>query len=164
MRMQLNKILDDIIFRAVYKEVKVECELPYYPFELIEEIEEKIKTDEDFRGRYKDKLSEQLQKQGYEKLEVIDIDTSSNCLNVRYTAYYSGRREYPEIHLKALLILYEGMGNDIHNPDVFDEIVERARADLGENGKVERLNHFATLFKGAIDTDLSPPEQLRVML
>ncbi|NOR78046.1 MAG: hypothetical protein GQ523_06430 [Methanophagales archaeon] len=162
--MRLNKILDNIIFRAVYKEVKVECELPYCSFELIEEIEEKIKTDEDFSGRYKAELSKQLQKQGYEKLEVIDIDTSSNCLKVRYTAYYSGRREYPEVHLKALLILHEEMGNDIYNPDVFAEIVERARENLGENGKVERLNHFATLFKGAMDMDLSPPEQLRVKL
>ncbi len=162
--MQLNKILDDIIFRTVYKEVKVECELPYYPFELIDEIEEQIKTDEELRGRYKEELSKQLQKRGYEKLEVIDIDTSSNCLNVRYTAYYSGRKEYPEVHLKALLILYEGMGNDIHNPAVFDEIVKRAREDIGENGKVERLNHFATLFKGAMDMDLSQPEQLRVTL
>ena len=162
--MQLNKLLDDIIFRAVYKEVKVECELPYCSFELIEEIEEKIKTDENFSWRYKEELSKELQKQGYEKLEVIDIDTSSNCLNVRYTAYYSGRREYPETHLKALLVIHEEMGNDIHNPKVFDEIVERAREDLGENGRVDRLNHFATLFKGAMDTDLSPPEQLRVKL
>ncbi|MGB3458532.1 MAG: hypothetical protein WBB08_04410 [Halobacteriota archaeon] len=162
--MQLNKLLDDIIFRTVYEEVKVECELPYCSFELIEEIEEKIKTDEDFSWRYKEELSKQLQKQGYEKLEVIDIDTSSNCLKVRYTTYYSGRKEYPEVHLKSLLIFHEEMGNDIYNPDVFDEIVERAREDLGENGKVERLNHFATLFKAAMDTDLSPIEQLRVKL
>ena len=162
--MQLNKLLDDIIFRTVYEEVKVECELPYCSFELIEEIEERIKNDEDFSGRYKEELGRQLQKQGYEELEVIDIDTSSNCLKVRYTACYSGRKEYPEVHLKSLLTFHEEMGKDIYNPDVFDEIVERAREDLGENGKVERLNHFATLFKAAMDTNLSPPEQLHVKL
>jgi hypothetical protein len=152
--MQLNKILDEIIFREVYKEVKVECELPYYPFELIKGIEEKIEIDEDFRKEYKEELSKQLQKQGYENLEVLEIDTSSNCLAVRYTAYYAGRKEYPEIHLKSLLIRYDVMGTDIRNPDVYDEIVEKARQDLGERNKEERLNYFASLFKGAIDTDL----------
>ncbi len=33
---------------------------------------------------------------------------------------------------KTLLIFYEGMGKDICDPDVFDEIVEKARQDLGE--------------------------------
>jgi len=154
--MQLNKILDAIISKEVYKEVKVECKLPYHPFELVNDIVEKIKTDTDFRKEYKEELSKQLQKQGYENLEVIDIDSSSNCLAVRYTAYYTGRKEHPEIHLKTLLICYEWMGNDIQDPDVFDEIVEKARQDLGEKNKndhEERLNHFATLFKEAIAKD-----------
>jgi len=152
--MQLNEMLDAIISKEVYKEVKVECKLPYHPFELVKDIVEKIKTDKDFGKGYKEELSKQLQKQGYEDLEVIDIDTCSNCLVVRYTAYYTGRKEHPEIHLKTLLSLYEGQGKDIHDPDVFDEIVEKARQDLGEkikNHNEERLNHFATLFKEAID-------------
>ncbi|MEA1956930.1 MAG: hypothetical protein U9N01_01030 [Euryarchaeota archaeon] len=156
--MQLDKILDVIISKEAYKEVKVECKLPYYPFELVKDIVEKINlTDNDFGKEYKEELSKQLQKQGYEHSEVIDIDSCSNCLVVRYTAYYTGRKEHPEIHLKTLLSLYEGQGNDIHDPDVFDEIVEKARQDLGErikNHNEERLNHFATLFKEAIDKDL----------
>ena len=36
---------------------------------------------------------------------------------------------------KSLLIPYEGMGKDIRDPDVFDEIVEKARQDLGEKNK-----------------------------
>lgn len=154
MHMQLNEILDKVIIRAVYKGVKVECKLPYDLSELTEDIIEKIKTDKDFRKKYKEELSKQLQKQGYEDLEVIDIDPSSNCLVVRYTAFYVGRREYPEIHLKTLLISYEGKGKDIRDPDVFDEIVEKARQDLGEKNKKEneeRLYHFATLFKRAVD-------------
>ena len=98
--MQLDKILDVIISKEAYKEVKVECKLPYHPFELVRNTVEKIKT---------------------------------------------------------LLSFYEGQGNDIHDPDVFDEIVEKARQDLGErikNHNEERLNHFATLFKEAIDKDL----------
>lgn len=152
--MQLNKLLEDIIFKEVYKEVKVECKLPYYPFELIKNIEEELKTDEEFRERYKEELSRLLQKQGYENLEVLDIDTSSNCIAVRYTAYYAGRKEYPEVHLKSLLIRYDVMGTDIRDPDVYDAIVEKARQDLGETNKEERLNYFASLFKCAIDTDL----------
>nr|AAU84254.1 hypothetical protein GZ9C4_10 [uncultured archaeon GZfos9C4] len=157
MLMQLNEMLDAIISKEVYKEVKVECKLPYHPFELVKDIVEKIKTDNGFGKGYKDELSKQLQKQGYENLEVIGIDSCSNCLVVRYTAYYTGRKEHPEIHLKTLLSLYEGQGNDIHDPDVFDEIVEKARQNLGEkikNHNEERLDHFATLFKEAIDNDL----------
>jgi hypothetical protein len=153
--MQLNKILDEVIFKEVYKEVKVKCKLHYHPSELIKDIVEKIKTDNDFRKKYKEELSEQLRKLGHENLEVIDIDPSSNCLVVRYTAYYIGRKEYPEIHLKTLLIFYEEMGKDIRDPDVFDEIVEKARQDLGEKNKKdkeERLDLFATLFKRAIDS------------
>ncbi len=152
--MQLNELLDEIITREAYKGVKVECKLPYDLSELTEDILEKLKTDKDFRKKYKEKLSKRLQNKGYENLEVIDIVPSSNCLVVRYTAFYIGSREYPEIHLKTLLIFYEGMGDDISDPDVFDEIVEQARQDLGEKIKKdmeERLYHFATLFKRAID-------------
>ncbi|RJS73028.1 hypothetical protein CW713_12225 [Methanophagales archaeon] len=154
--MELNEILDEIIINEVYKGVKIVSKLFYDMSELTEDTIEKIKTDKDFRMRYKEELSKQLQKQGYEDLEVIDIDPSSNCLVVRYTAYYAGRREYPEIHLKTLLIFYKGMGKDIRDPDVFDEVVEKARQDLGEIEKdiEERFYHFATLFKRAIDKEL----------
>ena len=156
MQMQLNEILDEIIIKEVYKGVKVECKLYYDLSELTEDIIEKIKTDRYFRQKYKEELSKQLQKRGYENLEVINIDPSSNCLVVRYTAYYVGRRKYPEIHLKTLLIFYDGMGKDIRNPEVFDEVVEKARQDLGEIEKdiEERFYHFATLFKRAIDKEL----------
>ena len=80
--MQLDKIRDVIISKEAYKEVKVECKLPYHPFELVKGIVEKIKTDKDFGKEYKEELSKQLQKQGYEHLEVIDIDSYSNCLVV----------------------------------------------------------------------------------
>ena len=80
--MQLDKILDAIISKEAYKEVKVECKLPYHPFELVRNIVEKIKTDKGFGKGYKDELSKQLQKQGYGHSEVIDIDPCSNCLVV----------------------------------------------------------------------------------
>jgi hypothetical protein len=80
--MQLDKILDAILSKEVYKEVKVECKLPYHPFELVRNIVEKIKTDNDLGKEYKEELSKQLQKQGYGHLEVIDIDSYSNCLVV----------------------------------------------------------------------------------
>jgi hypothetical protein len=153
-QMQLNELLDGVIFEEVYEEVKVECKLHYRPSELPKEIVEKIKTDKEFRKRYKEILSEVLQKLGHENLEVITIDPSSNCLEVRYTAYYLGCRQFPEVHLKTLLVFYDEMGVDIRDPDVFDKIVEKARRDLGEKNKKdkeERLNHFATLFKRAID-------------
>ena len=65
--MQLNKILDEVIFKEVYKEVKVECELHYHPSELIKDIVEKVKADNDFRKAYKEELSEQLRKRGHKK-------------------------------------------------------------------------------------------------
>ena len=154
--MQLNELLDEVIFKEVYEEVKVECKLHYRPSELPKEIVEKIKTDKEFRQRYKEKLSEVLQKLGHENLEVINIDPSSNCLEVRYTAYYMGCRQFPEIHLKTLLVYYDAMGVDIRDPEVFDKIVVEARRDLGEKRrkeKEERLNHFSTLFKMAIDQE-----------
>ncbi|MDI6885472.1 MAG: hypothetical protein QMD22_03825 [archaeon] len=154
--MQLNEILDAVIFKEVYEEVKVECKLHYHPSELPKEIVEKIKTDKKFRQRYKEKLSILLQKLGHKNLEVISINPSSNSLEVRYTAYYLGCRQFPEIHLKTLLVFYDEMGVDIRDPDVFDKIVEKAKRDLGEKRrkeKEERLNHFATLFKRAIEQE-----------
>jgi hypothetical protein len=82
MLMQLNEMLDAIISKEAYKEVKVECTLPYHPFELVRNIVEKIKTDKDFGKEYKEELSKQLQKQGYEHSEIIGIDSYSNCLVV----------------------------------------------------------------------------------
>ena len=154
--MQLNKILNEIIFKEVYKEVKVECKLHYHPSELPKDIAERLKTDKGFRQRYQEEVSKQLRKMGHENLEILKIDPSSNCLEVRYTAYYIGSREYPEIHLKTLLVFYDAMGVDIRDPDIFDKIVEKARRDLGEKNKKEkeeRLTHFATLFKRAIDQE-----------
>ncbi len=132
--MNLNETLDEIIEKEVYKGVKVEAKLPYDRSELTEEIVER------------------LHKKGYKDLEVIDIDPSSNCVVVRYTGYFVGCKQYPEIHLKTLLILHEEMGADIRDPDIFDEIVEEAKQDLrGKNKKEmeERLYHFAALFKDA---------------
>lgn len=89
-------------------------------------------------------------------MEVIEIDPSSNCLEIRYTAYYIGSKQYPEVHLKTLLIYYDNRGADIRDPDVFDKIVEEARRGLGDkyrNCKKKRLNHFATLFKEALDQE-----------
>ena len=153
--MQLNELLDEVIFKEVYEEVKVDCKLHYRPCELPKEIVEKIKTDKEFRKRYKEKLREVLQKLGHENLEVINIDPSSNCLEVRYTAYYLGCRQFPEIHLKTLLVFYyDEMGVDIRDPAVFDKIIEKAKRDFGEKNKKEkeeRLNHFAMLFKRAIE-------------
>lgn len=65
-------------------------------------------------------------------MEVIEIDPSSNCLEIRYTAYYIGSKQYPEVHLKTLLIYYDNRGADIRDPDVFDKIVEEARRGLGD--------------------------------
>jgi len=154
--MQLNKLLDEVIFKEIYKEVKAECKLHYHPSALPKDLADRLKTDNDFRQSYKKEVSKQLQKMGHENLEILTIDPSSNCLEVRYTAYHIGRREYLEIHLKTLLVFYDEMGIDISDPDIFDTIVEKARHDLGETkeeGKEERLNRFATLFKRAIDRE-----------
>ncbi|MBE0516390.1 MAG: hypothetical protein IBX41_03210 [Methanophagales archaeon] len=154
--MHLTELLDAVIFKEVYEEVKVERKLHYHPSELPEEIAEKIKSDKEFRQRYKEILSILLQKLGHENLEVLTIDPSSNSLEVRYTAYYLGCRQFPEIHLKTLLVFSDAIGVDIRDPDVFDTIVEKARRDLGEKNKKEkeeRLNHFAPLFKRAIDQE-----------
>ncbi len=152
--MSLSEILDDIISKEVYKAEKVEAELYYAFSKLPKDTIAKIESDKEFRENYKEKIGDEFQKHGYDDLEVLEINPSSNTIKVRYTGYYSGTKQYPEIHLKTLLVFYEERGNDIRAPDVFDEIVEMARLDLDEKDKKdlneERLYHFATLFKEAI--------------
>lgn len=152
--MSLNEILDDIISKEVYKAEKVEAELYYAFFKLPKDTIAKIESDKEFREKYKEKIGDEFQKQGYDDLEVLELNPSSNTIKVRYTGYYSGTKQYPEIHLKTLLVFYEERGNDIRAPAVFDKIVEMARLDLDEKDKKdlkeERLYHFATLFKEAI--------------
>ena len=159
--MQLRELLDEVISKEVYKGVKIQCKIPYDLSVLPKDILEKIKTDENFRAEYKEKLAEQLQKLCYEDLEVIEIDQASNCLEIRYTAYYMGSKEYPEVHLKRLLIYYDNRGVDVRDPAVFEKIVEEAKRDLGEkyrHCKEKRLRHFATLFKEAIDQKFGKPK------
>ena len=152
--MSLNEILDDIISKEVYKAEKVEGELYYAFSKLPKDTIANIESDKVFRERYKEKICDEFQKHGYDDLEVLELNPSSNTIKVRYTGYYSGTKQYPEIHLKTLLVFYEERGNDIRAPAVFDEIVEMARLDLDEKDKKklreERLYHFATLFKAAI--------------
>jgi hypothetical protein len=159
--MSLNEILDDIISKEVYKAEKVEAKLYYALFKLPKDTIAKIESDKEFREKYKEKIGDEFQKQGYDDLVVLEINPSSNTIKVRYTGYYSGTKQYPEIHLKTLLVhlktllvFYEERGDDIRAPAVFDEIVEMARLDLDEKDKKdlkeERLYHFATLFKEAI--------------
>lgn len=150
--MQLNELLDKIISREVYEEVKVEREIQLYLSELPKDIINKIKKEKDLEN-CKEKLNKLFQNRGYENFEVLDIDPSSNTLRFKYTAYYTGSKHFPEIHLKTLLIVYDGMGRDLRDPDVFDEIVEKARCHLGKKNrkeKEERLYHFASLFKQAL--------------
>ena len=151
--MSLSEILDDIISDEVYKPAKVEAKLHYALSGLAKSTKAKIESDKDFRAKYKKVIGDELQKQDYKDLEVIELDPSSNTIKIRYTGYYSGTKQFPEVHLKTLLVFHEEMGNDIRDPDVFDEIVELARLDLDEKDKEEkeeRLHHFATLFKAAI--------------
>jgi len=145
--------LNEIIDREVYKEVRIEERFPFDPSKIQPEVIEKIKTNEGFVEEYKKGLSKQFQAQGYENLEIVELDFSSNCLLARYTAYYAGSRQYPEIHLKTLLILNEGSGENIYDPVVFDEIVEKTKKDLGESNRKEkegRIDYFASLFKSFI--------------
>ena len=151
--MPLNEILDDIISAEVYKPEKVEAKLHYALSKLARSTIAKIESDKNFREKYKKIIANELQKHGYDDLEVIDIEPSSNTIKIRYTGYYSGSKQFPEIHLKTLLVLNDEMGKDIRAPDVFDEIVESAKLDLGKKNKKEkeeRLYHFANLFKEAI--------------
>lgn len=154
--MQLRGLLDKVISKEVYKGVKMQCKIPYDFSVLPKDVLEKIRTDTNFREEYKEKIAKQLQKLCYEDLEVIEIDPASNCLEIRYTAYHTGSKQYPEVHLKTLLMYYDNRGMDIRDPDVFAKIVEEARRDLGEkyrNCKEKRLKHFATLFKNALDQE-----------
>ncbi len=133
--MSLNEILDDIISKEVYKAEKVEAELYYAFSKLPKDTIAKMESDKEFREKYKEKIGDEFQKQGYNDLEVLELNPSSNTIKVRYTGYYSGTKQYPEIHLKTLLVFYEEMGDDIRAPEVFDEIVELARLDLDEKDK-----------------------------
>jgi hypothetical protein len=151
--MQLGELLDGVIFKEAYKGVNVTCKIYYDLSELPKHIVEKIKNDKEYKERFKEKLTKQLQHLCYENLEVIDIDPSSNSLEITYTAYYTGSKQYPEVHLKTLLLYYNEKGRDIRDPEVFDGIVEEVKRALGEKSrdcKEKRLNHFATLFKEAI--------------
>jgi hypothetical protein len=151
--MQLDELLDSVISKEVYKAVKIGYRLRYEPSQLPPELVEKIETDKEFLKRYKQKLSELLQELGHENLEVVNIDPAHHILEVRFIAYYAGCRQFPEIHLKTLLLYYDREGIDIRDPAVFDEIVKKSRRDLGEKSrkeKEERLDRFAKLFKDAI--------------
>ena len=152
--MRLKDILDEIIIKDVYKKVPVDSELVYSPSLIPDEDVERMQKDEKIKKKYLKKLSMRFRRLGYRDLKVIDIDPSSHSLVVRYTGYYTGCRKYPEVHLKTLLILHDAMGWDIRDPEAFDQIVEKARRDLGRKNikvKEERLYRFAKLFKRAID-------------
>jgi hypothetical protein len=151
--MQLDELLDSVISKEVYKAVKIGYRLRYEPSQLPAELIEKIETDKEFLKRYQQKLSELLQELGHENLEVVNIDPAHHILEVRFIAYYAGCRQFPEIHLKTLLLYYDREGVDIRDQAVFDEIVEKSRRDLGEKSreeKEERLDRFAKLFKDAL--------------
>ncbi|RZN38406.1 MAG: hypothetical protein EFT35_04705 [Methanophagales archaeon ANME-1-THS] len=159
--MQLGELLDDVIFKEVYKGVKIQCKIPYDFSGIPKDMVEKLKTDESFREECKDKLAKKLQKSCPQDLEVIGIDPSSNCLEIRYTAYYLGSKQHPEVHLKRLLLYYDNRGVDIHDPAAFDRIVEEAKRGLGEkyrNCREKRLLHFATLFKEALAQEFGKPK------
>jgi hypothetical protein len=159
--MTLNELLDAVIFNEVYTAVKEVRKLNYQPSELPAAIVEQLEMDSEFRKRYQAKLNRLLKRLGHEHLEILAIDPASHSLTVRYTAYYTGSRQFPEIHLKTLLVLYDALGMDIRDPAIFREIVEKARCDLGEKNreeKDERLNRFAALFKWALDEDPVPVE------
>jgi len=152
--MRLKDILDEIIIKDVYKKVPVDSELVYSPSFIPDEDVERMQTDEKFKKKYLKKLGKRFRRLGYRDLKVLDADPSTHSLVVRYTGYYTGCRKYPEVHLKTLLILHDAMGWDIRDPEAFDQIVEKARRDLGRKNikvKEERLYRFAKLFKQAID-------------
>jgi len=162
--MTLNELLDAVIFKEVYTAVKEVRKLRYQPSELPAAIIERLATDSEFRQRYQAKLNTLLKRLGHKHLELLAIDPASHSLTVRYTAYYTGSRQFPEIHLKTLLVLYDAVGVDIRDPAIFREIVEKARCDLGEKNrkeKGERLNRFAALFKWALDEALVPAGGVR---
>lgn len=159
--MTLNELLDAVIFKEVYTAVKEVRKLKYHPSELPAPIVAQLEKDSEFRARYQVKLNTLLKQLGHEHLELLAIDPASQSLTVRYTAYYTGSRQYPEIHLKTLLVLHDAVGMDIRDPDTFHEIVEKARCDLGETNrgeKEERFNHFAALFKRALEEEVAAKE------
>jgi len=154
MSIRLKDILDEVIIKDVYKKVPCDSELVYTPALIPDADVERMQTDEKFKKKYLKKIGVRFRKLGYKDLKVLDIDPSTQSLIVRYTGYYTGCRKYPEIHLKTLLILHHEMGWDIHDPEAFDKIVEKARRDLGKKNikvKEERLYRFAKRFKKAID-------------
>lgn len=155
--MHLKEILDEVIVKEVYKKIPVDSELAYSPSELSDEDIERMQRDPNFKKKYLRKFGRRLRKLGYTDLKVIDINPETHSLIVRYTGYYTGCRQYPEVHLKTLLILHNEMGWDVRNPEVYDRIIERTRSDLGKKNiavKEERLYKFAKLFKRAIDAKM----------
>lgn len=154
MPMRLKDILDEVIIKEVYKKVPCDSELVYTPALIPDADLERMQKDEKFKKKYLKKVGVRFRNLGYNDLKVLDIDPSTQSLIVRYTGYYTGCRQYPEVHLKTLLVLHNEMGWDIHDHETFDRIVEKARKDLGRKNiekKEERLYHFAKLFKNAID-------------
>jgi hypothetical protein len=155
--MHLKEILDEVIVKEVYKKIPVDSELVYSPSEIPEEDVERIQRDAKFKKKYLRKFGRRFRKLGYNDLKVVDIDPESHSLIVRYTGYYTGCRQYPEVHLKTLLILHNEMGWDIRDPEVYERIIDRTRSDLGRRNikvKEERLYRFAKLFKRAIDAKM----------
>lgn len=154
MPMRLKDLLDEVIIKEVYKKVSCDSELVYTSALIPDADVERMQKDEKFKKKYLKKLGVRFRNLGYKDLKVLDIDPSTQSLIVRYTGYYTGCRQYPEVHLKTLLVLHDGMGWNIHDPEAFNRIVEKARKDLGRKNiekKEARLYHFAKLFKKAID-------------
>lgn len=158
--MQLAELLDEVIFKEVYKGVKIKCKIPYDFSALPKDMLEKLKTDENFKEECKDKLAKKLQKSCPQDLEVLGVDPASNSLDIRYTAYYRGSKQHPEVHLKRLLLYYDMQGANIRDPATFERIVEEAKRGLGEkyrDCREKRLMHFASLFKEALEQEFGKP-------
>ncbi|MGC9445181.1 MAG: hypothetical protein ACP5E9_09695 [Candidatus Methanospirareceae archaeon] len=154
MPMRLKDILDEVITKDVYKKMPVKSELIYTSAEIPDEDVERMRTDKIFKEQYLRKLSRRFRELGYRDLKILDIDPDKQYLIIQYTGWYTGCRKYPEVHLKTLLILHDAIGRDISNPEVYNEIVETVRQDLGERERKaseQRLDRFARLFKRAID-------------
>lgn len=159
--MQLAELLDDVIFKEVYRGVKIQCKIFYDFSALPEDMREKIKTDENFKRECRERLAQKLQKSCPQDLEVLDVDPSSNCIEIRYTAYYLGSKQHPEVHLKRLLLYYTNKGEDIRDPAIFERIVDEAKKGLSEkyrNCREKRLMHFAALFWEAIEQEYGKTE------
>jgi len=149
--MLLNDLLDKVIFKEAYEPIKVRQIIPSpLPVDAVKRLED----DKDFFSRYEEKLSEMIKNLGYKDISIVSFDPSSHNIEIEYTAYYSGRRHYPEIHLKTLLIINDSRGFDIRDPDIFMDIVIEAKDDLKDpdlKEKEDRMCRFAYLFKEAID-------------